>query len=60
MRLHHMVVSLTSSPEQVGMRAGAADAMREQVAAYRWVADLLADRTGLVIPEVEALLVGGG
>ena len=59
MRLHHMVVSLTSSPEEVGMLAGAADAMREQVAAYRWVADLLADRAGLVIPEVEALLVEG-
>lgn len=57
MRLHHMAVSLMSSPEEVGMLAGTAAAMREQVTAYRWIADLLADRTGLVIPEVEALLV---
>lgn len=60
MRLYHMTVSLLSTPEELGMLPETAAAMREQATAYRWVADLLNDRTGLVIPEVEALLAGAG
>lgn len=60
MRLHHLVVSLTRGAGEFGMQAEAVKAMREDTAPFRWCADLLADRTGLTIPEVEAALSGSG
>ncbi len=55
-RLGHMVVALTASPEVTGMMGSAADAMRAQFPAYRWIYTLFQERTGLRLAEVETIL----
>ena len=54
-RLYSVVASLTYGPETLGMRPAAADIMRQQLGASKRVYDLLLDRTGIAVPEVEEL-----
>ena len=55
-RLFDVLVSLSEGPEKLGMRPEAAAQMRKQMGATRKVYDLLLERTGITIPEVEKLL----
>jgi aminoglycoside phosphotransferase (APT) family kinase protein len=55
-RLYSVVASLAYGPESLGMRSGAGDIMLRQLEASRRVYDLLRDRTGIQVPEVEELL----
>ncbi len=55
-RLYSVVASLTHGPETLGMRPEAAAIMRQQLGASQRVYELLLDRTGIAVPEVEAIL----
>ena len=55
-RLHDFAISFTSGPEKMGMRPGALAMMRQDSAQYTKVYDLLNERTGLRIPDLEQLL----
>jgi aminoglycoside phosphotransferase (APT) family kinase protein len=55
-RLADLTVSLTLGPERMGMRPAAAALMREQMPAMAAAAEMLHARTGLRVPEAEALL----
>lgn len=55
-RLFSVIVSVNYGAEQLGMRPGAEAIMRSQAPAMARVYDLLLQRTGLPIPEVEAFL----
>ena len=55
-RLFDVLVSLSEGPEKLGMRPEAAAQMRKQMGATRKVYDLLLERTGITLPEVEKLL----
>lgn len=57
-RLYSVVFSLKAGAAQLGMRPGAEEDMRRQAPALRRVRDLLRERTGLMIPEVEEFLNG--
>jgi aminoglycoside phosphotransferase (APT) family kinase protein len=59
-RLYSVVASLTYGPETLGMRPAAADIMRRQLGASKRVYDLLLDRTGIAVPEVEQILQDAG
>jgi hypothetical protein len=54
-RLLSVVVSLSDGAEKLGMRPGAEAAMREQMGALHRVYDLLLERTGIRVAEVERL-----
>jgi len=54
-RLYSVVASLTYGPETMGMRPSAAAIMRQQLGASKRVYDLLLERTGVKVPEVEEL-----
>ena len=58
-RLSDVVVSLAHGPERLGMRPEAAALMRAQLPAVAVVAQMLRARTGLRVPEAEALLEDG-
>lgn len=55
-RLYSVAASLRYGPETLGMRPGAQTMMVQQLAATARVYDLLLDRTGLELPEIEELL----
>jgi len=55
-RLFDVAISFSQGAEKQGMRPGAIDQMQQQMAAYRRVYDLLQDRSGLRISEIEQLL----
>lgn len=55
-RLGSVVVSLSFGPEKMGMRPGAQARMRQDVEAYQRVYDLLLERTGIRVAEVEEML----
>jgi len=55
-RLVSVMLSLSAGSEQFGMRPEAAAIMRQQMSAHRRVYDLLLDRTGLQVPEIEHML----
>ena len=55
-RLYSVLVSLSQGPETMGMRPEAVAQMQQQMGATRKVYDLLLERTGINIPEVEKLL----
>jgi aminoglycoside phosphotransferase (APT) family kinase protein len=55
-RLFSVVISLTDGPEKLGMRPDAVAMMKQQLGAIKRVYDLLLERTGIEVPEVEALL----
>jgi aminoglycoside phosphotransferase (APT) family kinase protein len=57
-RLYSVVASLTYGPEMLGMRPGAGAIMLQQLDASRRVYDLLLERTGIEVPEVEEMLAG--
>jgi aminoglycoside phosphotransferase (APT) family kinase protein len=55
-RLASVVISLLDGPEKLGMRPDAVAMMKQQMGAVRRVYDLLLERTGIRIEEVEKLL----
>jgi len=55
-RLGSVVLSLAYGPEKFGMRPDAAAMMRQQMGALKRVYDLLLERTGIRVAEVEELL----
>ena len=55
-RLFFVVVALQEGPEALGMRREAASKMKGMTGHMRKVCDLLLERTGLRIPEVEKLM----
>ncbi|NIV35286.1 MAG: hypothetical protein GWN58_39275 [Anaerolineae bacterium] len=55
-RLFSVVVSLSEGPEKLGMRPGAATMMEQQMGAIKRVYDLLQERTGIKVSEVDRLL----
>jgi aminoglycoside phosphotransferase (APT) family kinase protein len=55
-RLVSVVVSLLDGPEKLGMRPDAVTMMKQQMGATKRVYDLLLERTGIRIGEVEKLL----
>jgi hypothetical protein len=54
-RLYSVVASLTYGPETLGMRPETAAIMLQQLGASKRVYDLLLERTGIKVPEVEEL-----
>ncbi len=56
-RLFSVVVSLSDGAEKLGMRPGAEAVMKQQIGALESVYDLLLERTGIRVAEVERLLV---
>lgn len=58
-RLADLTVSLTLGPERMGMRPAARALMQAQLPAMAAAAEMLQARTGLRIPEAEAVLQGG-
>ncbi len=57
-RLFSVLFSLSAGAGQMGMRPGAEEDMRRHAPHLRLVYDMLQQRTGLAIPEVEAFLNG--
>lgn len=55
-RLTDVAVSMTSGAEEMGMRAGAVELMREASGHLRGVYRILTERTGLRLPEFERIL----
>jgi len=55
-RLHDVTASVTRGAAAMGMRPGAERIMKEQMPATRSVYALLLERTGIHVPEVEAML----
>ncbi len=55
-RLGSVVISLMYGPEKLGMRPDAADAMKLDMPAHKMVYDLLMERTGIAVPEIEKML----
>jgi hypothetical protein len=55
-RLGSVIVSLLEGPEKIGMRPGAAAMMRQQMGPLGSVYDLLVERTGIRVPEIEDLV----
>ena len=58
-RLHDIAASVAHGAAAMGMRPGAEQVMKEQMPAARWVYALLLERTGIRIPEVEAMMEAG-
>jgi aminoglycoside phosphotransferase (APT) family kinase protein len=55
-RLGSVIVSLLEGPETMGMRPEAVAMMRQQMGPLGSVYDLLVERTGIRVPEIEELL----
>ena len=55
-RLVSVAISLSDGPERLGMRPEAVSLMKRQMGAIRKVYDLLLERTGIKVPEIEDLL----
>jgi aminoglycoside phosphotransferase (APT) family kinase protein len=55
-RLYSIAAALTFGPETVGMRPGAEAIMVQQMGASKSVYNLLLERTGIEVPEIEELL----
>jgi aminoglycoside phosphotransferase (APT) family kinase protein len=58
-RLGSVAISLIYGPEKLGMRPEAVNAMKLDMPAHRMVYEHLLERTGIAIPEVEAMLEEG-
>jgi len=56
-RLYSVAVSLSYGPEKLGMRPEAVTMMKQQMGATKRVYDVLLERAGIRVPEIEALLV---
>ncbi|MFX1283087.1 MAG: phosphotransferase family protein [Promethearchaeota archaeon] len=56
-RLFDLSVSLSSGAAEMGMRDETKEVMKQYIPAFKKVYKLLNSRTGLVIPEIEALLL---
>jgi aminoglycoside phosphotransferase (APT) family kinase protein len=56
-RLFSIVLSLSEGPEKLGMRPGAVTMMKQQMGSIERVHDLLQERTGIRVSEVDRLLV---
>jgi len=54
-RLGSVAASLSFGPEKLGMRPGAQAKMTRQMGAFKQVYALLLERTGIRVPEIEAL-----
>lgn len=59
-RLYSVVASIHYGPEKLGMRPGAQSQMRANAPTLRRVYQLLLERTGLPVPEVEQFLREAG
>ena len=57
-RLGSVMISLSAGADQMGMRPDAVENMRRDFPALQRVYDLLADRTGIRAPEIEAMFSG--
>jgi len=55
-RLYSVALSLSHGPETLGIRPEAVTMMVQQMGPIERVYDLLLNRTGIVVPEVEELL----
>jgi aminoglycoside phosphotransferase (APT) family kinase protein len=55
-RLFSIVISLSEGPEKLGMRPGAVTMMKQQMGAIKRVYNLLQERAGIRVPEVDRLL----
>lgn len=55
-RLLSVVISLSEGPEKLGMRPAAAVMMKQQMGAIKRVYDLLLERTGIEVPEIDQLI----
>jgi aminoglycoside phosphotransferase (APT) family kinase protein len=55
-RLFSVVVSLSEGPEKLGMRPGAVSMMKQQMGSIKRVYDLLQERAGIRVSEVDRLL----
>lgn len=55
-RLGDILVSLTDGADRQGIRPEAAAIMKQQMSTHRQVYDLLVERTGIRVAEVERLL----
>jgi len=55
-RLLSVAISLQLGPEVLGLRGDVIATMRTQARSIRWVYDLLRERTGIAVAEVERLL----
>lgn len=58
-RLFDVCVSLSEGAQKLGMRPEAIEAMASQMGATRRVYELMSNRTGLVLPDVERILNQG-
>jgi hypothetical protein len=58
-RIFDVCVSLSEGAQKLGMRPEAIEAMTSQMGATRRVYELLSNRTGLVLPDVERILSQG-
>jgi Ser/Thr protein kinase RdoA (MazF antagonist) len=56
-RLFSIIISVKEGAEKLGMRPGAEATMKQQAGAIRRTRDLLLERSGIIVPEVEELLV---
>ena len=55
-RLSSIVISLSEGPEKLGMRPGAVTMMKQQMGSIKRVYDLLQERVGIRVSEVDRLL----
>lgn len=55
-RLGSMMISLSEGADKVGMRPDAVSAMQRDFAPLRWVYNLMVERTGIALPDVERFL----
>lgn len=56
-RLYSIAASIKYGAEKLGMRPGAEDTMRQQTGPIRRIYELLQERTGIAVPEIEQLLL---
>ncbi len=54
-RLFSIVASITGGAEKMGLDPNAVESMKGQMFSHHWVYDLLIERTGIHIPEVEEM-----
>jgi len=55
-RLLSVAISLSEGPEKLGMRPAAVAMMKQQMGAIKRVYDLLLERTGIGVPEIDKLI----
>jgi aminoglycoside phosphotransferase (APT) family kinase protein len=55
-RLGSVMISISAGAEKMGMRPDAIATMRRDFPALRWVYNLMVERTGIEVPEIERFL----